>query len=188
MALKQTPAGDLVGYTILVRSDGNPATTPQLGQVSGGSNTIIITPTVSTTPAYTPNDNVGGKLTLANAVGAAGGLSVLQSVKVLDRSNQKAALTILLFGDDLASTLTDNAQPTISDADISKLIGQVTIGASDYVTVDHAGTDFAIAEKVISTTVSPAAGTTLYAAIITTGGPTYATAGALTLRFGLLYA
>jgi hypothetical protein len=133
---------------------------------------------------------VGGKSTVAAAVRLAGGMSILQSVGVLDRSNQKAALSILLFDADPSNTTwTDNAQPTINATDISAVIRKIDIAATDYVTIDHAGTDFAVAEIAApAKPVKSAATTSLWMVVITTGTPTYATTGALTFRLGFLYA
>jgi hypothetical protein len=172
---------------------GNPLPTApaagenHLGAVAGDPPPAIsVTPTISTS-AYSANFCVGGKLTLPNAVRVAGGSSILQSIFLIDRANQKAALSILFFNaDPSASTLADHAQPTLAAADISALIRRVEIAASDWVTTDHAGTDFATADiGALAKMVRPAGGTSLYAIIVTTGTPTY-TALALTLNVGVL--
>lgn len=166
-----------------------PGSTSQPASVAGAAASISLTPTISTT-AYAAKDVVGGKLTLANAVRVSGGIAILQSVFVLDRANQKAAISILLFdADPTASTLTNDAEANIVSADIPKLIRRIDIAASDYVTTDHAGTDFATAEiAALSKLVKAASGTSLYAVVITSGTPSYGVNDALTVRFGFLYA
>lgn len=157
--------------------------------VVGAATTVTLTPTISTT-AYTAKDGIGGKQTLANAVRISGGVSILQSVMVIDKANQKAALTILLFdADPSGSTLTNDAEPNIAAADIGKIIRKIDIAAADYGTVDHAGTDFAVAEiTALSKVVKAASGTSLYALITTSGTPDYGADGDLILRFSFLYA
>lgn len=171
-----------------------PAGENHIGAVAGEGTSVIVTPTVSTT-AYAANDVVGGKLTLTNAVRVAGGMSILQSVKVFDRANQKAALQIVFFdADPAAAVLTNDAQVDLSTAgahtDFPKICGLVNIAASDYTTIDNVGAnDYAIAEiTAIAKPLKSAATTSLWAAIITTGTPTYGNVAALSLRFGFLYA
>lgn len=158
--------------------------------VTGASGVVVVTPTlVAPATPYTALDNIGGAIALAGAVRVSGGTSILQSIFVLDRANQKAAFTILLLDgnpNDGGTTLTDNAAITLAAADISKVKRRVDIAAADYVTFDHAGTDFATAEiNAISKVIKAATGTTLYAVIQTPGTPTYP-AGALSITFGFL--
>lgn len=161
-----------------------------LGEVHSAALPVAVSPTIATpaTP-YTALDNIGGAQTLASAVRVSGGTSILQSIFVLDRSNQKQPMTILILDgnpNDAGTTLTDNAAITLAAADISRVKRRVDITAADYVTFDHSGTDFATAEiTAISKTIKAASGTSLYAVIQTTGTPTYA-AGALTITFGFL--
>jgi hypothetical protein len=152
---------------------------------------VLVTPTTSTT-AYAANDVVGGKLSLGGALRAAGSVSVLQALSIVDRGNQKAALTVLLFDDDPAtSTLTNDAQATFTAADIGKVAHKIDIAGSDYVTVDHAGTDFAVAEiSAISKLLKGAVlnlTSGLYAVVYTTGTPTYGVTNGLTFRFDFMY-
>lgn len=149
---------------------------------------VSVTPTITAT-AYnaTTKNSVGGKQTLAGAVLASGGIAILQSVLVLDKANQKAPLTILLFdADPTVGTYTDNGQVNLS-TDISKVIRRINVTAGDYETIDNSGTDYAIAEiGPISKLVKAASGTSLYAVILTTGAPTYTSTADLTVRFGFL--
>jgi hypothetical protein len=161
-----------------------------IGEVHGGALPITVTPTISTT-AYAANDVVGGKLTLANAVRVAGGTSILQSVRVMDRANQKAALQIVFFdADPTNATLTNDTQVDLSagsHGDFPKIAELVVVAAADYVTIDNSGTDYAIAAlPALARPIKAATGTTLYAVVITTGTPTYGNAAALSFRFGFL--
>lgn len=167
---------------------GAPTTKSQSDKTGGALNVVSVTPTVTAT-AYnaTTKNSVGGKQTLANAVGTSGGIAILQSVMVTDKANQKAPLTIILFDSDpSAGTYTDNGQVNLS-TDISKVIRRINVTAGDYETIDNSGTDYAIAEIApISKLVKAASGTSLYAVILTTGAPTYTSTSDLTVRFGFL--
>lgn len=180
-------------YSEAVAATGaTPAGEAHIGSVAGESEVVSVTPTVTAT-AYEAKDAVGTAQALVNAVRTSGGKSVLQSIFIIDRANQKAPLNILIFDSnpsDAGTTITDEGEPTLAAADISKAIRCVSITAADYVTVDHAGTDVALADiTAISKMVKAASGTTLYALpVVATGGaPTY-TANCLTFRYGFLYA
>lgn len=179
--LKRIAAGGIAGGAL-------GAGEAHIGEVAGAG--ITITPSITVdTAAYAAKDNIGGKLTLTNAVRINGGVSILQSVMVIDRSNQNKALNIFLFDADLASTITDNAEPNLSSADIGKIVRRITILASDYVTVDHAGTDFGIAEiTALAKVVKSAATTSLWMIITTPDAPDYVLATDLIVRLSFLYA
>lgn len=166
-----------------------------IGEIAAGENHIgkvsglgaVITPaiTVSTTPAYTAGDSIGGKITLANAVRVSGGISLLQSIMVLDRANQKPAGTILIYNaDPSAATLTDNAA-LVNSTDDLKIIAQIPIYSVDYVTVNSKA--YAMLRN-LGAEVKAASGTTLYASFCTTSTPTFAATSDLQIAFGFLYA
>jgi hypothetical protein len=154
-----------------------------VGEVGGNSR--IITPTLAVTAAaYSANNCVGGLLTLTNAMRISSGSGLLQSVLIIDRANQKAALDILIFNASPAGTFTDKAAfPTLSLADDLLVIRRISIGASDYVTIG--GTAFATI-PALSKVVQASGSANLYAAMVTTGTPTYAATTDLIVRFGFL--
>lgn len=153
-----------------------------VGNIGGFTTVIKDTTAVSTTPAYTAGDAVGGKRTLANAVRTPG-TGILQSISILDRANQKAAMTLFIFdANPTAATITDNAAFVFSTDDLN-VIAQVSVAASDYVTTNSK------AVAVISGLQIPlkaASGTSLYAALVTTGTPTFAATTDVQLEFGIL--
>lgn len=155
-----------------------------LGSVGGSTVRIEPTVAVSTTPAYTAGDCVGGKLTLTGALRAAGAGAALQSLLIRDTSNQKAALELLIFNaDPTASTLTDNAAAVIHASDVAKVIRRISIAAADYVTIDSkAWADLSPGGRVLA---APA-GVDLYAAFVAVGTPTYALTTALGVVLGIL--
>lgn len=144
---------------------------------------IVPTVTVNNV-AYTSGDNVGGKLTLANAVRVSGGVSELKSVAFIDAANQKPVLEIIIFNaDPTASTITNNAAFVLHANDIAKVIARIPVATGDWVSIDTKG----FANITPSRILKAATGTTLYAALITTSTPTYVNATDLTARFGFEY-
>lgn len=144
---------------------------------------ITINPTVSTSPAYTAGDAVGGKETLTSAVRVSGGYVELDSIEVIDRSNQKPALTILFFDSDpSAATITDNAAFVFS-TDISKLVAQVLIAQADYTTTNSIGVACIGAIKKV---IKASGSANLFAAVVTTGTPTFAGTTDITIKYGFL--
>lgn len=157
---------------------------------------VTVAPVVSTSPAYTSGDAVGGLQTIANAVRTSGrvslqtagcfdaGTAVLQSVTVVENGSQKAALSIVLFSTNpSATTVTDNGALTINTADIAKIVGIVNIAAADYTTVGGAS----VASKIVSLQLPVAADTvTLYAIANTTSTPTYTLTSSLKFIYGFL--
>jgi hypothetical protein len=156
-----------------------------IGSVGGHTTQIAPTVTVSTSPAYSAGDCVGGKLTLSSIMRTGGpGTALLQSLFLMDTSNQKAALELLIFNaNPSASTFTDNSAISLHANDIGKIIRRISIAASDYVTIDSkAFVDLSPGARVLKA----ASGVDLYAALVAVGTPTYAATTALTLRLGVL--
>lgn len=152
------------------------------GNVGGFTTVIKDTTAVSTSPAYTTGDAVGGKRTIANAVRAQG-TGILQSITVLDRANQKGGLTIFIFdADPTNATITDNSAFVFSTDDL-KVIAQISIAAGDYVTTNGK----AVAQvSGLAIPVKAASGTSLYAAVVTTDAPTFVATTDLQIEYGIL--
>jgi hypothetical protein len=149
----------------------------------GGFTTVIKSVSVVTAAAYSAGNAVGAKRTLASAVRSSGGTGILQSVTLLDRANQKAAMTLFIFdADPTAATITDKAAFVFSTDDL-KVIAQVNIGAGDYVTTN--GKAIALISG-LQIPLQAASGTSLYAALVTTGTPTFAATTDVQLEFGIM--
>lgn len=156
----------------------------QSGQNIGGY-TAVIAPTLAVTAAaYSAGHLVGNKLTLTGIARADGKLALLQSLFLIDTSNQKAALELLIFNaNPSATTFTDHATLSINAADVGKIVRRVSIAAADYVTIDtKAFADISPGGKVLK----PASGVDMYACLVAVGTPTYAATTALTLNLGVL--
>ena len=163
----------------------------------GITTTVIVTPVVSTTPAYTAGDSIGGKLTLTkivdprksinatpSAVPTFFGSGIIQSIVLVDQAKQSLAVDILFFNSDpSATTFTDNAVLDVADADLLKAIGHVSILAADYTALN----DNSLATKTnLGIAFNTTGSTTLYAAIIARGTPTFAATNDLQLMTTVL--
>jgi len=85
---------------------------------------VTVQPTVSTTPAYTAKDAVGGKLTFTNAARTPGGTITIPTAIVVDLSQQQPALDLVLFDRDFTAS-TDNAVFDPTDADLANVVGVI---------------------------------------------------------------
>jgi hypothetical protein len=154
-----------------------------IGKVGGTTNVVQVPLTVSTSPAYTSADLIGGKITIANAVRVSGGTGTLASIQILDRANQKPTGTIYIFNaDPTAGTYTDNAAPSVSTDDL-KVIGQIAVNTGDYVTTNVKAFGKLAFNPI---PVKAASGTSLYAIFQTTSTPTFAATTDVQLSFGFL--
>lgn len=116
------------------------ASEAHVGQTGSPNDVISVTPTVSDGTNYTAGDAIGGIQTLTNAVRVSGGTALLNSVLLIDKSNQKQAITILFFESNPAAATTADNSPFAWSTDIAKYIGKVDILAADYTTTDSIGT------------------------------------------------
>src|SRR6266508_510543 len=140
-----------------------------LGEVGGSSITVTPTHTVDTA-VYAAGDTVGTIITIASAFRASGKESILQSIQIVDRSNQKPTGNLLFFNaSPAAATTTDNAAFVFSTDDL-KLVARVPIIASDYVTINSKAVANLsnLGRQVYATT-----GTSLFVVFVTDGAPDF---------------
>lgn len=159
-----------------------PASTEvHLGQVGGTTTNIIVTPTI-TAGAYSAGNCVGGLQTLTSAMRVSGGSGAWAKLNITDHANQKAAMTVLVFKSSPAGTFTDHAAfPTMTAADNQLVAATVTIATSDWTTVGGS----AYCTKVVGPMpVSATGSANLFAAVNTSGTPTYAATSDLTFNYG----
>ncbi len=150
-----------------------------IGETGGWSDLIVVTPAIAAA-AFATNDIVGGKLTLAGAVRVAAGKGKITGLKLMDKSTQNADLLVFIFGADLAGAYADNAAEAVTAADWLKWIGTIEILSTDYEEMANAS----LVDMAFEMGVKAAAGTSLYALIVTKGTPTYAE-NALQLTFAV---
>lgn len=137
---------------------------------------------VTAAAAYAAGNAVGAKRVLVDAVRQPK-TGILHSVAILDRSSQRAPLTMLFFDSNpLVATITDKAAFVFSTDDL-KLCAQVLIAASDYTTTNVK----AYAQLAgLNIPIKILAGQSLYLAVVTTGTPTYAAVDDVQIEIGLL--
>lgn len=176
----KTKAGSL--SVTWASDDALPAGENFVGTVGGRTLFVTVAPTVSTTPAYSAGDNIGGKLTLANALRKSGNTAFIHSIQITDRSNQKPTGSIVIFKTDpTAATLTDNAATVFSTNDFD-VIAIIPIVATDYTTINSKAYATLVPAKAVFATT----GTTLYAAFVVTSTPTFVATTDLQIVFSFI--
>lgn len=128
---------------------------------------IQVTPTVSTSPAYTAKDAVGGLLTFSNAVRATGGTGKILAVQIEDKGQQKADIDLVLFNATITAP-TDNAIFNPSDAEVGTSVGYIPIGAGMY--ADFSTNSVANAIPNLEFVLT---GTSLFGVLVVRSTPTY---------------
>jgi len=139
------------------------------------------------TDAYADGDILAATQEIADALRLAGGVAILQSLSLEDKSGNAAALDVVFLRSN-TSIGAANAGENISDADGAEILTEVPILAGNY----QAYTNFARAVKVngdpgMGVVLYATSGTSLYIGAILrdAGGATYAD-GDLVLKIGLL--
>ena len=115
------------------------ATEVHVGQVGGTTQIIHVTPTIQATPDYSLNDCIGTFQTLTNGMRKSSGTGVIQSITVVDISNQKQPIDIIVLNFIPTGTFTDNSAPVWDSADYNRILGRIPIAAVDYVTYAGVG-------------------------------------------------
>jgi hypothetical protein len=135
------------------------------------------------TAIYADGDVLADLQAVAGFMRADGGRAVIQSVTLLDKSDQAVAMD-LFISPSAVSLGTENAAPSISDANAAGLQRICNIGTSDY--IDMGGCRIATITGLGLVVEAAAGETTMYIGAVTRGGtPTYG-ASDLTLLIGLL--
>jgi hypothetical protein len=163
----------------------NPGLTNLSTQPGEDPITIAITPTISAAAIYAAGDAIGGKLTFANAVRAAGRGGTIVKVVVVDDDKELAPVDLVLFDRDFGATA-DNAPFDPTDADMENCMGYIDVAATDYGSFN----DNSVAAKASGLRMpfdySLAAGvTSLFGQLVVRGTPTYTAVGDLTIKIGV---
>lgn len=155
------------GSTISIDDGGGSITVD--GSFSLGSvSRIQVTPTVSTSPAYSVKDAVGGLLTFANAASSSGGSLRIESVVIVDKASQKADLDLSFFAASITGP-TDNAAFDPTDTELLDHVGTVPILGGDYAEFN----DNSAATVTAFPLTCTVAATSLYGVLVARGTPTY---------------
>jgi len=112
-----------------------------------------------------------------------GGKTILQTLMIVDKGNQKQPLTLLFFNSDpSAATITDNSAFAWS-TDIAKHIGKVNVLTADYETINS----IAVATIAnIGLLLEASGSANLFVAVVTTGTPQFASTSDLIFQYGFV--
>lgn len=128
---------------------------------------LAVTPTVSTSPAYTAKDAVGGLMTFANAARVSGGSIRLDAVQIVDKAQQQKDLELVLFDRTLTAP-TDNSVFAPTDSELATLVAAIPIPAgfySDY--SSNSVADVPVGRSIVLN------GTDLFGVLVARGTPTF---------------
>lgn len=151
----------------------------------GFTKRITVTPTIETSQ-YVTGDLVGEKLTFSGAFLGQNGPStgVVQSIVLKDADKKSAALDIVLFDSDPSgTTFTDNAAFDVADADLTKIVGVVSLTtyfAFNDNSVSYSG-DLNMPFEIA------AGGSALYGAIVSRATVTYTAGTDLAVTIGVMF-
>ena len=141
--------------------------------------TIAVVPTITSGSAYASGNQIGGIMTLTDAIRQDSnvnfGQSELHSVTILDAGLQNAAIDIWFFNQSPTVTSADKQAFSMSDGNqAAQCIGAISVGtsysASALNSVSTDGINLSKNFQVASTATNP---TNLYAIAISRGTPTY---------------
>lgn len=173
-------AQDYTGRTIAVELVD--PVTKQAYTASGNTTYVDVTLSLDTA-IYAADDLLANTQTVASALRVNDGTGRLQSILVIDEDDQGAAFDIYLLNAN-ATLGTENAAPSITDANARNILGIVPIATADY--KDLGGVRLAFKGNIGMTVKAATGTTTLYVAVVNGAGtPTYTAAG-VRLRLGFI--
>ncbi len=138
---------------------------------------LTATPTVSTTPAYTSGDQVGGVQTFTSAALATGRAGQIVGATLIDKGKQKAALELWVFVVSPTLAGSDNVAFDLTDANLVTAIPAAIISfpAAKYADTASSSVCFgeALAGGPIVAPFVTSATANLFGVLVTRGTPTY---------------
>lgn len=152
-----------------------------VGQV-GGTTVKKTINVVTTAGAYAAGDNIGGKMTLSDALRISGGSGKILDLIVIDKDSQSAPLVLDLWDASPDAGTHTNNDPDVPEGDEAKHLGSIAVAAGDYVAT---GTESRAHLKNIGAVIIGNASKDIKVTMSTTGTPTYSTTAALILKFGI---
>jgi hypothetical protein len=151
-------------------------------RTSGADSKVLDVTFTLDTSAYASADLVADTQAVSTtAFDQKGGCMILDSITMLDEDDQKVAL-YAVFLEDSTSMGTENAAPSISDANARKILGVVPIASGDW--LDIGGSGIASVRNIGLPLKAASGSQALYVALVNAAGtPTY-TANGLRAKFG----
>lgn len=138
---------------------------------------LTATPTVTASPDYTAGDVVGGLLTFTNAFPATSRTGRIVSVAIVDDAGQTATYDLFLFKSEPATTYTDNAAFSPSEADLVLASPVLQVSSSNRFAADAK----AITSLSSLNSFVQATSTTLYGVLVDRTGRNGASASDITV-------
>lgn len=146
------------------------ATENVIGLVGASDIVVTVTPTLDTS-AYASGDLLFDSTEAAAAARTTGGATLLESVTIIDKADQKVAFT-LVFANAATDFGTANSAPNPDDTETATIVGHVAIAATDY--LDMGGASVACIRN-LGLLMQTSGTTSLWiAGVNSTGTPTYA--------------
>lgn len=135
------------------------------------------TPVITSGLAYASGQAIGSTITIPRV--ADFGFGTILNVALIDKSDQKSAIDILIFNQPLATPATDKTTLSITAADAGNLIGHIPLVAGDYSDLVAS----AVATKY-NLWMAAAGGVdnNIYVQLVSRGTPTYTSTSALTVK------
>ena len=147
-----------------------------------GSTTLVaVTPTISTS-IYAAKDAIGGVMSFSNAARASGGGGIVESVVIVDKDQELAAMDLVLLSSTVAGTTTDNAAWDPNDSDLANVVGVIPILSGDYADFN----DNAVASRSGIGMAYTCAATTLFGVLVARSTPTYTATSDISVILGLI--
>jgi hypothetical protein len=149
---------------------------------------VAVTPTISTSPAYTSGDQIGGIMTLTDVIrqdkSGGFGTSELVGVTILDKALQSAAMSIWLFNQSPTLASSDNAAFNISDANlVLQCIGVVSVGTAYSASAANSVSSTQNLNKIVQIPYTATSPTNVYAVAVIGAAATYTTTTDLQFQF-----
>lgn len=151
----------------------------------GASVHVFKTPHITANSAYVSGNVLGGIDTFINAFRTTNGSGIIASCLLLDRANQKAPVTLLLYDAPPShGTYTDHNAFSFDSVDAQHFIRGINFANADYTTDGaYAWIDYGSIAKIILSTDGTA---NLYGIMITTGTPTFNSTKNITIKLGII--
>lgn len=151
-------------------------------QVVSTKTTVVEAAPVVDTSAYATGELIGGKLTLANATASSTFTGIISNVVIIDKDKEGADLDVVFFDTNpTATTFTDQAAFDPDDVDLLNII--CTVSVTTDVSFSDNGMSYA---NNVNCPFRTTDNSTIYAAIVSRGSPTYTSSSDLLLRVGIL--
>src|SRR5215469_10612694 len=143
------------------------------------------TPTITSGSAYAAGNCVGGLITLASVPAHAVGY--IQGASITDVDGQDAATDVYLFSDTPSgsSTITDKTQINIATADLPLLIGTAHLATADWTLLGTTKPGYGMVSN-LAFPFRVTSGSTICAAIVTRGTPTWASTTSISLTVNIM--